>query len=101
MLSLFWLLPKALGEGAKDDGHEQHCKTILYHTNNAYNHEQHMEGICIKEELEKQNNVFILFFFSYFFSLKAYSSTIIFAFLLRFSLPILWLWLCLHYLQTL
>jgi hypothetical protein len=42
-----------LGEGAKVDGHEQHCKTILHHANNIYNYEQHVEGICIKEELEK------------------------------------------------
>jgi hypothetical protein len=49
----FFLLPKALGEGIVDDGHERHCKTILHHTNSAYNHEQDIKGICIREELEK------------------------------------------------
>jgi hypothetical protein len=42
-----------LGEGAIDGGHEPHYKTILHCTNNAYNHEQDIEGIHIKEELEK------------------------------------------------
>ncbi len=76
----FCLLTKALGEGAIDDGHEWHCQTILHHTNNAYNHEQNVKGIHIREEFEKRNNV--LFFFSspFYFPLK-------FLFLLMLPLP--------------
>jgi hypothetical protein len=73
MLSSICLLSKALGEGAKINGHEWHYKTISHHTNNAYNHEQDFKGICVKEELEKWDSVLFLFFFlSYLFALKPF-----------------------------
>ncbi len=56
--------------------------TISHHTNNAYNHEQDFEGICIREKLEKRNNVFFIFFLNYYFYLKLL--------LLLLSLPSLW-----------
>jgi hypothetical protein len=49
----FCLLTKALGEGAIDDGREWHRKTIFHCTNSAYNHEQDIEGICLRKKLEK------------------------------------------------
>jgi len=86
------LLTKALGEGAIDDGHERHCKTILHCTNNAYNHEQDVEGIRIKEKFEKQNNVLFFFFFFVLFPPKVSSSSYASPpFLLRVSFPTFWL----------
>jgi hypothetical protein len=91
-MALFCLLTKALGEGAIDDGHERHCKTILHCTNNAYNHEQDVEGIRIKEEFEKQNNVLFFFFFFVLFPPKVSSSSYASPpFLLRVSFPTFWL----------
>jgi len=76
-----------LGEGAIDGGHEPHYKTILHRTNNAYDHEQDVKGIRIREELEKQNNVLFFFFFFLLFPPKVSSSYASTPFLFHVSFP--------------